>query len=304
MILTCPNCSAIFTLESDLLGNTGKKVKCSSCNEIWFQEPESKDEPVADSNEDVESNNNPQDEPAETDEALKTHDITEVNFDTPNNDPPPTQNKTAITKDTKDSTSLTKGKLISIAISVSLFFVILLYLLLNSANITAKHPNMYAFYDLIGVDLEVAGQGLVFDQVNASNNGKAITISGNIINIESKENKVPMIEASILDGSENIVSKWYIEIPKDIIEAEETISFNSSFDIDTSSDQQISTQVRFVLFNKNKENPTKTDEEDGGSNPERHQDENDHQSAPEESSKSHQPSSSDPHQESSPHQDH
>ncbi len=40
MILTCPKCASRFTLPADMLAGGGRKVKCSSCGEVWFQEPE------------------------------------------------------------------------------------------------------------------------------------------------------------------------------------------------------------------------------------------------------------------------
>lgn len=40
MILTCPNCSTRFELPEDMLLPNGRKVKCSSCEETWFQLPE------------------------------------------------------------------------------------------------------------------------------------------------------------------------------------------------------------------------------------------------------------------------
>lgn len=39
MILTCPQCSSRFMVADELIGTDGRKVKCSSCAHIWFQEP-------------------------------------------------------------------------------------------------------------------------------------------------------------------------------------------------------------------------------------------------------------------------
>lgn len=40
MILTCPNCNGQFKVDDALIGDKGRKVKCSSCAEVWFQESE------------------------------------------------------------------------------------------------------------------------------------------------------------------------------------------------------------------------------------------------------------------------
>ena len=37
MILTCPSCSARFTINTELIGTAGRKVRCGSCGHTWRQ---------------------------------------------------------------------------------------------------------------------------------------------------------------------------------------------------------------------------------------------------------------------------
>ena len=39
MIISCPNCTARFNLNAELLGETGRKVKCAKCAHRWFAKP-------------------------------------------------------------------------------------------------------------------------------------------------------------------------------------------------------------------------------------------------------------------------
>jgi len=39
MILTCPSCEKRFQVPDGALGESGRKVKCSSCSHVWFQAP-------------------------------------------------------------------------------------------------------------------------------------------------------------------------------------------------------------------------------------------------------------------------
>ena len=39
MKVICPECSADFNVPTDVLGRNGKRVRCSQCSHIWFQEP-------------------------------------------------------------------------------------------------------------------------------------------------------------------------------------------------------------------------------------------------------------------------
>lgn len=41
MRLICPNCSAKYDVDGTVIPDTGREVKCSSCQHVWFQEPES-----------------------------------------------------------------------------------------------------------------------------------------------------------------------------------------------------------------------------------------------------------------------
>ncbi len=271
MIVTCPNCNVQFNLDDDLLGDTGRKVKCTSCDEIWFQEPENiVIEPEEEIIEEV------IEEPVE--EIIDTPKISEPAK-------PPVNNND-------------KGKIISIAIAASVFFVILTYFLVNSASFTQKHPSMYGFYALFGVKPDIAGLGLVFDQVKAVNNGKTINISGKIINLEPKDKVIPSIEASLVNVAGDIIAKWYISPPVDMLKSEGGIAFNSTHNINLEQGAELSATVRFVITAKT---DLKTDEASDENNPAPHQGDLDHQSDHEESSKSHQPASSAPDQAASHH---
>ncbi len=291
MILTCPNCSIQFNLNDDLLGNKGRKVKCSSCGEVWFQEPEQLAEDI--------SEEIPEEIVEEIVEEVEEGGIAEEI--TPDEE---INNIDEVKQKPEKPDNLDKNKAISIGIAASIFFIILIYLLANSANFTKKYPSMHSFYALFGIELNISGQGLVFDQVIASNNGKMIDIIGNIINIEAKNKEVPAIEISLMGANDSLIAKWYINPPVNILEPESSVAFSSSYDIklDKKQAQHLNAQVRFVLFKKDMPKiDFKTDEASDEGNTAPHQSDSNHQSDHEESSKSHQPAFSAHDQESSHH---
>ena len=61
MIIICPNCNSKYSIKKELLGEKGKKVKCSDCSYQWFEKIEhSKD--VFDEKPQIEKKEEPNDE--------------------------------------------------------------------------------------------------------------------------------------------------------------------------------------------------------------------------------------------------
>lgn len=328
MILTCPNCNGQFNIDDNLIGEKGRKVKCSSCAKVWFQEPEhlmpEEDTSIdnIEDNQDIDDNNNAQD-----DDFMFEVDL--VSDDFPAEEQPDEEEKENNKDDDRisleaikraveihDSKFNNKGKSkpLGYGLAACLFVLTFVYILLNSGSFMNKYPSMQALYGWFGIHLETPGKGLVFDGLIAEDNGEIITISGRIINLESDTAIVPMIEASLIDNSGQSFSQWYIQPPQDHLDGESDLSFHSVYY--KSNEQGISVgdghdnnhedkkvtnihkndaghvQIRFSLLSK-------TGAEDGENNFSHHQDDQNHQSDHVESSKSHQSSSSASHQEPS-----
>ncbi len=45
MIITCPNCQARYQVNSQTIGNAGRKVQCANCQTNWKAKPEAEPEP-------------------------------------------------------------------------------------------------------------------------------------------------------------------------------------------------------------------------------------------------------------------
>ena len=321
MILICPNCTSQFEVDRVLLGEKGRKVKCSACEKIWFEkvEPIEDDSAPAEnidrdevevieidvSADDVAEESEPSEEDAaesqETDDTQEDEASDEPDDDTgsdveenENTEEFPHQTIPSSREDT--AVPPRKNKALGIWLAASVFLIIFLYLLIFSTSIMHKYPSMQAFYALLGIHMEVPGKGLVFDQVNAEDDGKIITVHGRITNLTSEDKNVPVIEASLVDRAGTVLSHWYVHPSENVLEAEKTMAFETQHHKTKAGDHETNIRMRFVLT-------PKIDEGDDGNSPVLHQSGSDHQSDHGESSKSHQPASSDSHQEPS-HQDH
>ena len=46
MIITCPNCSKQFKIDTSLIPDEGRDVQCGSCNNIWFYQIKNEKSPT------------------------------------------------------------------------------------------------------------------------------------------------------------------------------------------------------------------------------------------------------------------
>ncbi len=336
MILTCPNCNGQFNVDDTLIGDKGRKVKCSSCAEIWFQEPEHV-EPEEDEIEE-EIAEEEEEEAYEVDlvDMDEPEEITESEpEETPPEEPEASPPEEDTSSDESEHTKISlknikraveshaanlredgRSKPLGYGIAASIFFVIFAYLLCTSTSMMQAHPSMQAFYGLFGIHRDIPGKGLVFDQLAVKDNGETITVDGRIINLESTPVNVPIIEASLMDAADMPIIQWYIQPPANILEGESNLSFHSVYYKSAHEDAHGDESSAPEHETEHGENGhgeeahaeniqhvqirfallAKTDEADDGNSSAHHQDAPDHQSDHVESSKSHQPASSESHQ--------
>lgn len=293
MILTCPNCYSQFDVDDELIGADGRKVRCTTCKETWFQEKIEdvegvieKDDSISDEIEGVAEEN--------IDDII--NDISSIINDIEDEDA--AQNSRIIVKKPapipSPSNDQVKNKKMSAVLSVVIFALIFTILLNFAQPIMRAYPPAQAFYALVGVDMDIAGAGLVFADSRAEYNSETIHVFGTISNITTNEKTIPIIEALLKDNFGVTMGKWHIPVAEKVLMAGSNAKYSSYYKVEHADKITDSAyvQVRFILGDD-----IKTDAVDGEDNQALHQGENDHPNAPEASAKSHPPASSEPHQE-------
>lgn len=96
-------------------------------------------------------------------------------------------------------------------------------------------PQSASLYKAIGIDVKLPGYGIVFDKLNAAvkdngHGGSVIEITGNMINLTSENQYVPMIRGAYLDVMGDEIAHFYIEPPVSKIEAEAQSEFSAVMD--------------------------------------------------------------------------
>jgi predicted Zn finger-like uncharacterized protein len=294
MILTCPECESRFTLSAEILAPEGKRVKCSSCGETWFQLPDP-DELI----EELESAQI--DEPAFVDEPEE-----DVQEDIPEAVKPVlSESLDRVVEVEDDSPRRRRRRTNKTAVFFSgllMFCVLASPLIAFKDMITKAWPESLAFYKVLGMGGPFPGEGVVFDQMHADFKGSHFVLTGQIINLTSHGSALPLIEVSLKNEHNKEIERHYIRMPKDILNAEEILPIRAEYEV-KHPEQVKDVSVRFVLKPKG---VAKIASKVDGSNQSPHADAKGHQNDGAKASKSPAHDGAQPHQESAhdSHKDH
>ncbi len=241
MILTCPNCNSQFSLDADLLGEDGAKVRCSSCEEVWFQEAEyleNIDVPDVDEGNDddffevdisidtdEEEETNEEEDNASEDN-VDSDDVAVVEDQEQGDD---TSSFDSVSPPRRQADGKKSGVYKGYSIAACVFIVILLYLLIQSSSIMKSNPSMLAFYKVFGIQMTIPGEGLVFDRVEAVEENGTVRVSGSLINLDEEDKEIPVIEASLADAHGEVLATWYVALSESVLVAEGVLDFDSLY---------------------------------------------------------------------------
>ena len=207
MILTCPSCASSYFVDDDMIGTSGRSVRCSSCGERWFAHEEAALEPALDMPEMSQSWDAP------TSSALDNLDSDRVQdadllgaseaeeagadgLDVPMVAPPrPTKSSRKAHKPGSGFSGLAwaiVGLVLASALVLAAMF---------RTQVVQVWPKFASAYALIG--LAINPTGLTFEKVKAvrimQDGRAALRVSGAIRNIEQEARDLPPIRIALLD---------------------------------------------------------------------------------------------------------
>ncbi len=211
MILTCPQCATRYLLPAHTLAPEGRRVKCSGCQEIWFQLP--------DTGELQESGERPYDDiPAGV-------------------RPLPDGSNLPIITDEQQPAPDPRGRMKGYAAAAAVFLLVFGVLIFFKDGIAGTIPVSRSFYAMLGYEVAVPGQGLTFDSLLAESApdaaGEKISITGKIVNKTERGADVPMIEAQMQDETGKILERWIIRPPAPTVNAQGDLPFSTDYLIST-----------------------------------------------------------------------
>ncbi len=167
MILTCPSCSAKFVVKAELIGTTGRKVRCAKCKHDWFQEPA--DESIA-AVAAIAVPEPQQTEPVPEGSNLPTHVVVVPSY-------------------------------IKLAFAGIAFLALFLSSIIFSNSIL---PHLSWYYSILGIH---DTQGLALYDVSVEKVGEEkendLLVKGRIVNESKDEKIVPIVKITVMDDGHN-----------------------------------------------------------------------------------------------------
>lgn len=247
MILTCPNCQVRYILPAASLAPDGRRVKCTKCDETWFQDPDL---------EELEEENVGHGAPEEEYDSQGSED------DIPHVIRPAAEGAgVPALSEGQEEGVFSKRNLAAYGVGAGVFALIFAFLLSTPKTLTDLWLPIAGFYQALGYETDLPAEGLVFDRVEVTldkqKEGSSLVISGQIINLTGQKRVVPLIEAVAFDNSGAQLSQWYIKPRQETMSAQETMDFSTSFQEMKEGANEL--RLRFVLEARNAA-------EDGGSN--------------------------------------
>ncbi|WP_085900969.1 zinc-ribbon domain-containing protein [Kiloniella majae] len=239
MIVSCPECSSKFRIAPEALGDSGRKVRCSSCRHTWFQEPELEFTPT---DADISAN-----EPA--DESGGSSDVENVatpSEEAPSAIPPEpspldddfvepgnvrSKRPKGFAPDKKKEKKKGKGGLIAWLILLILGGGVGYAVADQSARIQIVNtvPEAMKVYDFLDLQVYPVGYGLAIENQQierATRDGqKLVVITGEIQNTTDKKVVVPKLLGAMRTENGEAVSRKTISADVAYLEPEEKITF-------------------------------------------------------------------------------
>ena len=210
MILTCPNCSARFTIKTELIGPAGRKVRCGSCGHTWRQlltaENDAQPPPQG-----------PVDVASEHDEAEEFRSVR--------------RRSTAALRAGPQRRGFGRGHIIGWSALGAVVLLLIGGLWLGRGPIVGAVPEAARFYNLFGIGGELPGQGLALQEVTSVrrtfDGQRRLIIEGVVANVSESARPIPMLRASLHDAAGKELAAWYFSTEAKRLSPGERVTFST-----------------------------------------------------------------------------
>lgn len=218
MFVTCSECETMYKVEERLLGQQGRKVRCTECDHMWHQEAPPAEEEAPQPTEKPDW----MDDDEENDEldfrtAVKGQYFNEDEIDipqavkpAPETEPVPAEFEIPVMD--YRPLGMAAGQF-GAFVFLLLSFVTLSGLFLLKKPVVSHYPAMAHFYQTIGFDLKAPGEGFALSDMTAQSlqgaKGKRVlTIGARLANISDEKMDYPSLQARLKGAYGGVLKTW------------------------------------------------------------------------------------------------
>lgn len=191
MQITCPDCSARYLVKPEAIGEQGRRVKCTRCKSVWFQEPVREQKPKP--------------EVAPEPEAVEPI--------------PKGGNVPAIKKE--------KAPLVHKLAFAASFFIFFLTLFYVTGSSVLPHASwLSGLYRVVGI-YDTAGVGIGGVSLEQQQEGDKLKLmlTGAFLNTTDQTKVMPMLRVAVYNQNEKALVEAMLIPPQQTIAAGEAVDF-------------------------------------------------------------------------------
>ncbi len=261
MIITCPRCTASYTVDASAFGNASRTVKCSACDWQWVQTVAARQSPgpPPPAAAPLPSDDEHEEKAAAPDEKVAWADDPEPEPDVPSIERPSADALPPADDDGQDDVDFAAEEapehaeteqsapepskpeapvrqpwvagrgLLALVAGIATVAVLLCGLLLVRGTIVQTFPQSAGFYRLLGLSVDNAGAGLDIGEVTSSrewiDGQEMLIVSGTIANVATAAIAVPSLRVALHDGSDRALQSVLLAASGKVLLAGETTRF-------------------------------------------------------------------------------
>ncbi len=224
MILTCPDCSTRYSVKRDAVGPNGRTVRCSNCGATWFvaSEPDT----LALQDNEIESIPAVETADAPSPPADSSHPLKKR--------PKPALGAHVHVRDKADRQRRNRRLM-----GVSMIWAVTLGLLVtagalgyvNRQPMVELFPGTASLFKAVSTPVKIGGLDLEDPATSQTEiDGRAtLVINGYIVNRTKQEKAAPDVQLSLLNGNEEEVANWIVEMNAAAIGSQQRIEYISQY---------------------------------------------------------------------------
>lgn len=212
MIISCPNCSVKYFVNTKDLKQGGRKLKCASCNHVWFYNYSSQSK--------INKKSNVVNQANSTYKQKKEDYLYKINE----------ENEFPI----KNEIVKKRRRIPSFFLFLIFFTTIFSCFFYFKEEVEKKFPKIQKAYLLFNIEPEKNLENLVFENIKKeidilSDGSEFVKIYGTINNTSDEAYKIPRLSASLLDKNNNQLATWFFYADKEELLPDEKTNFDTKY---------------------------------------------------------------------------